>query len=288
MKGIQLVKDLMQLHKKQLLLTYFLFSIEMLGLLLRPFILGLAINDLLQKNFNGLILLCVVHLIWLVIGSIRHMYDSRTYSAIYITLVEKMFAKRRNKDVSTLSAHSALAREFVDFLEFDLVYVLEALYNIFGSLILMFFCEKSVVLLCLALLLPVFFLSRLYGVKMARLTKQKNDELEEQVDVIERNDSEEIKKHFKRLRFFQIKMSNQEALNFGLMELMVMIAMAVSLVLTYRTSGSDILAGNVVGIFLYVTNFTKGLETIPYMVQRITTINDVIHRIESNEEQEDA
>ena len=34
------------MHRRQLLLTYFLFSLEMLGALLRPFFLGLAINDL--------------------------------------------------------------------------------------------------------------------------------------------------------------------------------------------------------------------------------------------------
>ena len=59
-----------------------------------------------------------------------------------------------------------------------------------------------------------------------------------------------------------------------------MIVLGVSLLLTYQTSGTAILAGNIVGIFLYVTNFAKGLETIPYTIQRLTSLTDITRRIE--------
>ena len=136
----------MNRHRNQLLLTYILFSLEMLGALLRPFFLGEAINDLMKGSYRGLVVLSAVHIAWLIIGTLRHMFDTRAYSAIYVSLVTKFLSRRIYKeDVSKLSAHSTLAREFVDFLEFDLVYVIEAAYNIFGSLILMFFYDASVV-----------------------------------------------------------------------------------------------------------------------------------------------
>ena len=76
------------------------------------------------------------------------------------------------------------------------------------------------------------------------------------------------------------KNSDQEAFNFGLMEFLVMIVLGASLLLTYKTSGTAILAGNVVGIFFYISNFAKGLETIPYTVQRLTSLTDITRRIE--------
>ena len=268
-------------HRSQLVLTYILFSLEMLGGLLRPFFLGMAINDLMKGSYEGLIFLSVAHFITLSVGTLRHMYDTRTYSAIYVSLVTKFLSRRiYQKDVSKLSAHSTLAREFVDFLEFDLVYVIEAAYNLLGSLILMFFYDAKVVGLCLAVLVPVVLLSRLYGNKMKRLNKVKNDELEQQVDVISNGNTKELKKHYNNLRFWQIKISDQEAFNYGFMELLVMIVLGASLLLTYKTSGAAILAGNVVGIFFYVTNFAKGLETIPYTVQRLTSLSDITRRIE--------
>ena len=284
MSRFQILKSLMSKHRRQLVLTYILFSLEMLGGLLRPLFLGIAINDLLKKpnaSYQGLILLSAVHLITLVIGTLRHMYDTRTYSAIYVSLVTKFLSRRAYQaDVSKLSAHSTLAREFVDFLEFDLVYVIEALYNLFGSLILMFFYDASVVLLCLTVLIPVMLISYKYGKRMKSLNKLKNDELEHQVDVIGSFDKKAVQTHYNNLRKWQVKISNQEAWNFGFMEFLVMIVLGASLLLTYKTSGAAILAGNVVGIFFYVSNFAKGLETIPYMVQRLTSLTDITRRIE--------
>ncbi|HRF20362.1 MAG TPA: ABC transporter six-transmembrane domain-containing protein, partial [Chitinophagaceae bacterium] len=172
MSRFAVLKQIMLQHRNRLVLTYILFSLEMLGNLLRPFFLGLAINDLIKGSYQGLILLSAIHLGWLLIGTIRHRLDTRTYSAIYTSLVTKFLARRYNKsDVSKLSAHSNLAREFVDFLEFDLVYIIEALYSIFGSLILLFFYDTSVVLVCLSILLPVVAISYLYGKRMKMLNK---------------------------------------------------------------------------------------------------------------------
>ena len=272
-------------HRNRLVLTYILFSLEMLGNLLRPFFLGVAINDLIKGSYQGLILLSSVHLGWLLIGTIRHRLDTRTYSAIYTSLVTKFLARRYNKsDVSKLSAHSNLAREFVDFLEYDLVYIIEALYSIFGSLILLFFYDTSVVLVCLSILLPVVAISYLYGKRMKMLNKQKNDELEKQVDVISTGNTHLIKQHYDNLRKWQIRISDQEAWNFGLMEILVMVVIGVSLLITNKTAGSGIEAGSLVGIYSYIQRFVSGLDTIPYTVQRLSSLNDITRRIELQEE----
>ena len=281
MSRFQILKSLMTRHRSQLLLTYILFSLEMLGALLRPFFLGEAINDLMKGSYRGLIVLSSVHIAWLIVGTLRHMFDTRAYSAIYVSLVTKFLNRRIYKeDVSKLSAHSTLAREFVDFLEFDLVYVIEAAYNIFGSLVLLYFYNSSVVVLCLAVLVPVVFISRVYGKRMINLNKQKNDELEQQVDIISSGDRKVIHNHYNNLRNWQIRISNQEAWNFGFMEMLVMMVLGISLLITYKASGAAIAAGNIVGIFFYVSNFTKGLDTIPYTIQRLTSLNDITRRIE--------
>ena len=281
MSRFQILRSLMKRHRSQLLLTYILFSLEMLGALLRPFFLGEAINDLMKGSYRGLIVLSVVHIVWLIIGTLRHMFDTRAYSAIYVSLVTKFLSRRIYKeDVSKLSAHSTLAREFVDFLEFDLVYVIEAMYNIFGSLVLLFFYNSTVVVLCLSVLIPVVFISRVYGKRMMFLNKQKNDELEKQVDIISGGERKSINSHYNNLRKWQIRISNQEAWNFGFMELLVMVVLGASLLITYKASGATLAAGNMVGIFFYVTNFTKGLDTIPYTIQRLTSLNDITRRIE--------
>jgi len=196
-------------------------------------------------------------------------------------LVTRFLSRRIDQSaVSKLSAHSTLAREFVDFLEFDLVYVIEALYNLLGSIILLYFYDRSVVLLCLAILVPVVGISYIYGKRMKRLNRLKNDELEQQVDIISSGDKKAIFKHFNSLRHWQIRISDQEAWNFGIMELMVMVVIGISLLITNTVSGTTILAGNLIGIYTYILKFVSGLDTIPYTVQRLSSLNDITRRIE--------
>jgi len=94
-----------------------------------------------------------------------------------------------------MSAHSTLSREFVDFLEYDLVYVIEAVYNIGGSIVLLMFYDPNVVGICLGILVPVSIVSYYYGKKMKRLTRLKNDELEKQVDIITEGNTLAIRRH---------------------------------------------------------------------------------------------
>ena len=281
MSRFTILKKIIQKHKQQLLLTYSLFALEMTGSLLRPFFLGLAINDLLKGSYQGLIYLSVVHLLYLVIGTIRHMLDTRTYSAIYASLVTKFLSRKiAASEVSKLSAHSTLAKEFIDFLEFDLVYVFEAAFNIFGSLILLFFYDPAVVLLCFSILIPVSAVSYFYGKKMKRLNKLKNDELEEQVDIISSANKPAMLRHYKNLRNWHIRISDQEAWSFGVMEILVLVVIGASLLITQHATGTTILAGNLVGIYNYILKFVSGLDTIPYTVQRITSLGDITKRIE--------
>ena len=280
MARLIILKKIFLKHKLQLLITYVLFSLEMIGALLTPYFLGEAVNGLINKSYNGLIYLCTVRFIWMIIGVIRQRYDTRTYSSIYNDIVTKFLSRQfSHKDVSKLSAHSNLAREFVDFLEHDLVYVLEAVYNIFGSLILLFFYDVRVVGICFSILIPVLTISYFYGKKMKQLNKTKNDELENQIDVIQSGNIVAIHKHYDKLRFWQIKISDKQAINFGIMEILSIIVIAFSLITTHN--GELLLnAGSLIGMYSYVKSFVTGLDTIPYAVDKYASLNDIARRIE--------
>src|SRR5204862_1460365 len=70
------------------------------------------------------------------------------------------------------------------------------------------------------------------------------------------------------------------AFNFGIIEIMVMLIIGASLLISYRGFGTTVLAGNLIGIYNYILKFVSGLDTIPYTVQRITSLNDITKRIE--------
>jgi len=281
MSRLSVLKRIFLKHKWRLLLTYTLFALEMLGSLLRPFFLGEAVNGLIKGSYHGLIILAAAHLGYILIGTIRHMFDTRTYTAIYTSLVTRMLSRHfDDSEVSKLSAHSGLAREFIDFLEYDLNFIMEACYNLFGSLVLLYFYDHTVVLICLSILLPVSIISYLYGRTMQRLTRNKNDEMERQVDIISTKNVDMIKKHYLSLKGWQIKISDKEALNFGIMEFLVLVVIVVSLLVTAPGSSDKMLAGDLIGVYTYILKFVNGLDTIPYTVQRYSSLKDIAQRIE--------
>ena len=286
MPGKWVIQTIVKKYKYKLLLTYSLFAVEMLGLLLRPYFLGEAVNDLIKGSYNGLIFLAAAHFLWVITGTIRHRYDSRTYSEIYTSLVVRLMNRHKNKELSKMSAHSTLSREFIDFLEFDLNYIIEAAYNIVGSMVLLFFYDTQVVLLCLLMLIPVTITSYFYGKRMRRLNKLKNDELERQINVLATRNPLRINEHYNKLRKWQIKISDQEAWNFGAMELLVMVIITASLLTVSAVNGKTLQAGDMIGIYTYILKFVSGLDTVPYMIQRFATLKDILHRVELNPEDE--
>ena len=199
------------------------------------------------------------------------------YPVLVIRLLSSLYLKT---EVTKLTAHSKLAREFVDFLEHDLGYVFEAGYNILGSLMILFFYDKLIVGICLAIMIPVIVISVFYGKKMRQLSQLKNDELEKQVDIISTGNNKDIKQHYNNLRKWQVRISDKEAWNFGFMEVMVLLVIGISLVVSKNMHSSNVLAGSLFGIYSYILNFASGLDTIPYTVQRLSSLSDITRRIE--------
>lgn len=274
-------------NKYRLGFTYLLFTLEMGASLLKPYFLGEAVNDLLRGGYYWLIVFLGVHLCWLLIGMSRMRYDTRTYSDIYNKIIINFLAKQKSSEnISRLSAASTLSREYTDFLEYDLVYILEAVYNIFGSLILIYFYDKQVIFLCLLILMPVFLISRFYGIRMGNLTRQKNDELEKQVSVISTFDHVKIQNHYRQLRKWQIKISDQQAFNFGIMELFVLILLGLALIMSTKFNMRILNAGEIIGFYFYILKFTAGLDTIPYITEKYAALKDITIRIKDYEIEE--
>jgi hypothetical protein len=280
MRRVSPIGVLVREHRTQLMLTYTLFGLEMLASLLRPYLVGVAVDGLIAGSYRGLVELSVAHLLYLAIGTARHMYDTRTFSAIYMTYVTRLLAQPAGaEELSRRSALSTLARQVTDFLEFDVNYLVEAFYNIIGSLVLLFIYDHEVVTICIGILAAVSVLGRGYGSSAARLNKVQFDELEQQVDIIAGQDPAAMTEHYRRLRGLQVRISDLEAKNFGATELLVLIALSGSLLVASHERGIPMPVGSIIALYTYVLRFASGLETIPYAIQRLGALRDIMRRL---------
>ena len=64
------------------------------------------------------------------------------------------------------------------------------------------------------------------------------------------------------------------------MEIMVLLVIAVSLVASKNLHSTTIMAGSLFGIYSYILKFASGLDTIPYTLQRLSSLSDITRRIE--------
>jgi hypothetical protein len=115
---------------------------------------------------------------------------------------------------------------------------------------------------------------------MRSLQKAKHDELESQVDILTTGNISRIKDHYHRLQRWQIRISDQEALNLGLMEIIVISVITLALLVSKGSSADKIHAGDLVGIYYYILKFLNGLDTIPYTLQRWSMLGDILRRLQ--------
>jgi ABC-type multidrug transport system fused ATPase/permease subunit len=273
------LRGLFAAHRVKLSLTYLLFNVENLLRLAQPWVLGLAINHLLNDSSFGLLLFVGQHLAHLLVSSLRQIYDTRVFTGIYTELATSLIAEQRGREVGTsrVAARSSLSREFVEFFEHSLPLVIKSAYSVVGALVMLAFYDLSLVPICLGLLLPAVVLNRIYSRRTLDLNRNLHDELEEEVDVIEHNHSSAVRRHFDAVAAWRVKLSDCEALNFGTMELFVLGVMVLALLRTCSLPSAT--PGEIFAVFRYLLMLLMGIDSVPKLVQQVSRLRDLSERL---------
>jgi len=266
-------------NRLRMLATYTLFTIENLLRLAQPFALGWAINDLLTGQMLGVGVLVGQHVLHLLVGLVRQVYDTRTFSAIYSDLATRMIVSQRASgvDVSRVTARASLSREFVEFFERSIPMLMKVGFSVAGSVIMLAWYDWMIVACCLGLLIPAALLSRHYSKWTRRLSRGLHDELEKEVDVIHSQNEIDVRNHFDEVARWRIKLSNAEAINFGLMECFILGAIVA--VLFRACHLPTVQAGDIFAVFRYLMLLLMGLDGLPRLIQQVSRLRDVSSRL---------
>lgn len=277
--GANPLRTIFAANRTKLFLTYLLFNVENLLRLSQPFVLGLAINDLLHESSFGLLLFVGQHVTHLLISSLRQMYDTRVYTGIYTDLATKLVVEQRSREVglSRVAARSSLSREFVEFFENHVPLLIKSSYSIVGALVMLAFYDRVLVPICLGLLFPAVVLNRIYSRRTFELNRQLHDQLEHEVDVIDHSQEPSVRRHYDAVASWRIKLSDCEALNFGTMEVFVLGVMVLALLRT--CSSLTATPGDIFAVFRYVLMLLMGIDGIPKLVQQFSRLRDLTQRL---------
>ena len=137
--------------------TIGLVLVESIIELLLPLFIGLAINDLLEDRYGGLIALAGLGIAALVVGSVRRFVDTRAYAGMYEVIASEMVEREqaRGTETTRIAARTTLLGEFVEFLEDSMPQIISAAIGTVGILIIIAGLNTNVLFACLALFVLV-------------------------------------------------------------------------------------------------------------------------------------
>lgn len=262
--------------------TYTVMCMETVFEVLYPFTLGLAINGLLAGE--GLIAVVPFAAMWaahIASATFRQMYDTRLFARIYGLIAGGLILRQnaQGEDSSTIAARSAMAREAIDFFEFEIPTLVTAMVNLVGGVFMLFFYDVVAALITIVLLGPVLFLFTLYGRRSLLFSQRLNNRLEREVNVINDGGYKRVRAHFSALARWRIYLSDLQAWIWALADLMIFVA--VLFVLYRLTSIPGVTAGDVFAGLAYALNVAMALDEGPILIEQASRLVDIRRRVDS-------
>lgn len=277
--GWQLLAAVGRRHRARLGLTYGLTLLENVADVLYPFTIGMAVDGLLAGKPERLAPLIALWLAHLVVGLWRHLYDTRVYTDVYGTLATEAVEAMRGRGVETsaIIGRIALSRELIDFLQTDIPALARALVRAIGAAAMLMLYDTVIGAMVAVALVPVIAANAWFARTSARLNAGLNDRLERQGRMLARARPPEVRRHFGRLRWWQIRISNAEAGTWGVIELTaIALTLGVLLRLTYDPG---VTAGTIYAVLAYVFTFYEATSELPVTIENAARVRDIGDRL---------
>lgn len=273
------LRHLLKRFKGRITVTFSLALLESVLDIFYPLLIGIAVNDLLEQSYQGLIYLAGLGLLSLLIGSARRFYDTRAYSDIYCHIAPETVARERQKNapVSSTSARVSLLNEIVEFLENSMPEILGATVSLAGVLIIMMQLNLNIFFACLLLMLLIAATYTLTGRYNFRLNAGYNDELERQVDTLQRGSDNAVRQHCKRLMRWNIRLSDLETIHYFLIWLGAIALFIYTPLAAVQQQGINY--GLVIALVMYVFDYIDKVVTFPVFIQQAIRLKEITQRL---------
>lgn len=235
----------------------------------QPFVIGLAINDLLGASYRGLLLFVIQHLAFAVSRAARQMAQTRLFVAMRADVAVR-FAQTSHEDDQSEPATRCDNR--LCWFEETIPHMLQTVIWLAGSLVMLGGYDLMLVPLCLLLVLPFVLLNAAYGRQMSLMTDRIDDELAREDAILATEDRPRIRRHLDSLTHWRVRLSDAQAIKVALSELFVLGLLATALVhycanANGRT-GTPTAAGDIFAVVSYLWLFVVGLNASELFAER--------------------
>ncbi|MCO7224581.1 ABC transporter six-transmembrane domain-containing protein [Pleionea sp. CnH1-48] len=258
-------------------MTWLMVIIENIMLMLLPLFLGYAIDDVLNQSTERVVSFAALLLGLVVVGVLRRFYDTRAYGDIRVRLAHKVEQNLRSAPISTKNARLTMSRELVDFLEEDLPTLMTALVQLVATVLILATFHLYFALSVLSAGILMLLLYSLFHQTFTTLNGELNDQLEQQVSILGSLSLSAIRNHFVQLKRCEIKLSDTEALVYGLIFTLLFAALLGNLMMISLLNSPT--TGQVFSIFSYSLEFVESAVMLPVALQTLSRLEEISSRL---------
>jgi len=278
------LKQLFTENWGKILLSYLLFSVQSILMVIYPKVLGDTIDHLLLKDYTYMLYLGLTFSGLMLFDYISKIYDTKVFSKIYRRFASRETHKQLENGVETtkINGRITLMGSIVNFFERDMLTILHAIFGLLGSLYFISLVDVTMVWFLigsgvLTLLATAYFMPTL-----TRLTMESNDITEDQTEVIDTRRISLVNNLLRKRQKLMVSMSNVDA-KFSV-SIQIIAYATVTGLLTFYVMNNNVTVGGAFSTYRYLFDFCVAVTYIPHVITSFINIKDVIKRLETEKE----
>jgi hypothetical protein len=245
---------------KKIILSYSLFSVNAILMLIYPKVLGNSIDHLIAKDYTYIWYLVLTFSTMMFFGYISRIYDVRVFSGIYRKFASNETNNQIEKGVETTKINGRLTL-------------------MIGSIYFLALVSWTIVAVLIGTGLAILLASYYYTPKLAGMTKLNNDISEEQTDIISVRKISGVNNLLRRGQKIAIQRARIDS-KFSLW-IQTIVYGSVTALLTYYVMFNTVTVGSVFSTYRYMFDFCNALLGVPVIISSYINIKDVIKRLET-------
>jgi ABC-type multidrug transport system fused ATPase/permease subunit len=213
------------------------------------------------------------------VGAFRRSIDPKIFLRIYTRIATSISRTSNLKkiSISRTTARVELSQQFISFLEYRLPEIIQNTISIGGAVIALYFFDWIISITCLLIVLPMYFINKLYMSKVEKLQKEYHDSYEEIYDVFAKRDPVHVRNYYNNLAKPQKKIANWGSFNFAFMRLTLLIIFLVVLYVAVELDNFS--AGELYSIVAYLWTFVSATEYMPELLENWSSMKDISRRL---------
>jgi len=213
------------------------------------------------------------------IGAIRRSVDERIYLNMFTEIATQVSRSslEQRLSVSQTAARAELSSQYITFFQYRVPEIAEQVILIGGALVGLAFFDLRIAAACGAVVIPLFFISLVYGTRVVALQTSIHDDVERAYDIFQTKDPERVRAYYTALARPRQRIANWGAVTFGLMRLFLL---GIFLVVLYVAIDlDDFSTGNIYSIVAYIWTFLTSVEYLPELLESWTSLRDISRRL---------